>query len=165
MQIYLPVHQAACSEEVFDRVDSFGFYDQMVVFYIEHLDDARRTYVTFRYSGIEAVAAQVVEAVHVQLSAYQLVEETLGVFILEYLDGKCQLPVHFFVDAFHEHQGNVFVRDTFYNSIFKHVRERTVPDVVHEDSRLYGFRFTVENEVSFGGKLLDSFTHKVECPQ
>ena len=36
----------------------------------------------FGHSGIEAVAAQVVQAVHIQLPAYQLVQEALGVFIL-----------------------------------------------------------------------------------
>ena len=36
MQIYLPVHQAAGHQEVFDGVNAFGFYYQVIVFYIKH---------------------------------------------------------------------------------------------------------------------------------
>lgn len=83
VQIDLPVHQAAGSEEVLNRIDAFGLYYQVVILYIQHLDNAGGANVAFGHSGIEAVAAQVVQAVHIQLPAYQLVQEALGVFILE----------------------------------------------------------------------------------
>ena len=76
-------------------MNSFGFYDQMVVFTSSILDDAR-SMLPSRHSGIEAVAAQVVEAGSMSsCPLHQLVEETLGVFILEYLDGKCQFARSF----------------------------------------------------------------------
>ena len=109
MQVDLPVHQATGGEEVFDGVDAFGLYHQMVVLYIQHLDDAGGANVAFGHSGIETVAAQVVQAVHIQLPAYQLVQEAFGIFVLEDLNGECQLSVHLLVDAFHQHQGDVFV--------------------------------------------------------
>ena len=162
MQIYLPVHQTARGEKVLNGIDAFGFYHQMVVLYIEHLDDTCRTYISLRDPCIEAVATKVVEAVHIQLPADQLMKETFGIFVLEYLDGECELPVHLFVDTFHEHQGNVFVRYALDNGILQYVRERTMPDVVHQDGCLYGFSFTVEDEIAFGCKLLDGLAHQVE---
>ena len=35
-------------------------------------------------------------------------------------------------------------------------------DVMHQNSRLYGFRFTVKDEIAFGCELLDSFAHEIE---
>ena len=119
----------------------------MVILYIQHLDNAGGANVAFGHSGIEAVAAQVVQAVHIQLPAYQLVQEALGVFILENLNGECQLSVHFLVDTFHQHQGDVFVGDALHDGIFQYVG------------------FAVEDKVSFGGKLLDGLTHQVEGSQ
>ena len=165
MQIDLPVHQAAGGEEVLNRIDAFGLYYQVVILYIQHLDNAGGANVAFGHSGIEAVAAQVVQAVHIQLPAYQLVQEALGVFILENLNGECQLSVHFLVDTFHQHQGDVFVGDALHDGIFQYVGEGSVADVVHQDSGFHSFGFAVEDKVSFGGKLLDGLTHQVEGSQ
>ena len=137
----------------------------MVFFHIEHLDDACRADVAFCYAGIETVAAKVVHAVHVELSADQLVQELLGVFVLEYLDGKCELSVHFFVDTLHQHEGDILVRYALYDGVFQYMREGTVSDVMHQNGCLYCFGFTVENEVSLAGELLDSFARQMESPQ
>ena len=54
VQIDLPVHQAAGSEEVLNRIDAFGLYYQVVILYIQHLDNAGGANVAFGHSGIEA---------------------------------------------------------------------------------------------------------------
>ena len=80
------------------------------------------------------------------------------------LNGKGELPVHFFVDAFHQHEGDILVRYTLYDSIFQYMRKRTVSDIMHQNGRLHSFGFTVKNEVSFAGELLDSFARQMESP-
>ena len=178
VQIYLPIHQAAGHEEVLDGVDAFLLDDEVVVLHVEHLDDARRADVSLGDARVEAVAdarradvslgdarveavaAQVVQAVHVQLAADQLVEEALGILVLEYLDG--QRPVHLAVDALHQQQGDVFVGDAAHDGVFQHVREGPVADVVHQDGGLDGFGFAVEDEVALGRQVLDGLGHQVE---
>lgn len=54
---------------------------------------------------------------------------------------------------------------SFDNGVFKNMRKRPVADVVQKDGCLYGFGFTVEYEVPFGGQLRDSFAHQVESSQ
>ena len=78
MQIDLPVHQAAGHQEVFDGVNAFGFYYQVIVFYIKHFDDAGGPDIAFGYTGIETVTPQIVQTIHIQLTADQLVQEFLG---------------------------------------------------------------------------------------
>jgi hypothetical protein len=36
---------------------------------------------------------------------------------------------------------------------------------MHQNGRLHGFGFTVENEVPFAGEVLDSFARQMESPQ
>ena len=109
MQIYLPVHQAAGHQEVFDGVNAFGFYYQVIVFYIKHFDDAGGPDIAFGYTGIETVTPQIVQTIHIQLTADQLVQEFLGIFIFEYLYGKIELTFHVLVYSFHQHQGDFFM--------------------------------------------------------
>lgn len=94
VQIYLPVHQAAGSEEVLNGVDTFGFYHEMVFFHIEHLVmraepmlPSVTRYRNCRGEGSPCAPCRVVRD--------QLVQELLGVFVLEYLDGKCELSRSF----------------------------------------------------------------------
>lgn len=123
MQVYLPVHQATCREEILDRIDPFGFDNQTVIRYIKHFDDSGRADVTFRYACIKAVAAKIIKSVHIQLTAYELMQKAFRVFVLEDLNGKTQLAVHLFVHPFHQHKRNLFVRDSFYNRVFQYMRE------------------------------------------
>src|SRR3712207_9264537 len=90
MKIYLPIHQPACGKEVFYGIDAFGFDNQMVVCHIEHLDDTRRTDIPFGDSRVETVAAEIIEPVHVELSADELVQEAFGVFVLKNLNGETE---------------------------------------------------------------------------
>ena len=89
-------------------------------------------------------------------------QETFRIFVLEDLNGKAELPVHLLVHPFHEYKGDFFVRNSFDNGVFEHMRERTVTDVVQQDSRLYSFSLAVKDKITFGGQLGDSFAHQVE---
>ena len=40
-----------------------------------------------------------------------------------------------------------------------------MPDVVHQDGCLYGFSFTVEDEIAFGCELLNGLAHQVESAE
>jgi len=162
VQIYLPVHQAACSQEILNRIDAFRFDNEAVVRHVEHFDDSCRTDIPFRYAGVETVASKIIEPVHIQLPAYKLMQETFRIFVLEDLNGKAELPVHLLVHPFHEYKGDFFVRNSFDNGVFEHMRERTVTDVVQQDSRLYSFSLAVKDKITFGGQLGDSFAHQVE---
>ena len=162
MQVYLPVHQATCREEILDRIDPFGFDNQTVIRYIKHFDDSGRADVTFRYACIKAVAAKIIKSVHIQLTAYELMQKAFRVFVLEDLNGKTQLAVHLFIHLFHQHERNLFVRDSFYNRVFQYMRERAVSYIMQQDGSLHGLRFTIKDKIAFGGQLGDSFTHQVK---
>ena len=130
MQIYLPIHEATCCQEIFDRVDTFGFNYETVVGHIKHLDDAGRTDIPFCNTGIETVTTKIIEAVHIQLTTDELMQKPFRIFVLKDLYGKTKLPVHFFIHSFHQHKGDFFVRNSLYNRIFKHMRKRTMSDVM-----------------------------------
>lgn len=54
---------------------------------------------------------------------------------------------------------------SFDNGVFKNMRKGPWPMSCRRMVRLYGFGFTVEYEVPFGGQLRDSFAHQVESSQ
>ncbi len=72
MQVYLPVHQATCCEEILDRIDPFGFDNESVIRYIKHFDNSGGTDVSFCHACIKAVTAKIIKSVHIQLTAYEL---------------------------------------------------------------------------------------------
>ena len=76
----------------------------MIVFYIQHLDDTCRADVALCHSRIETVTSQVIQTIHVQLAADELVQKLLRIFIFEYLYGQIQLPFHLVVHTLHQHQ-------------------------------------------------------------
>ena len=121
MQIYLPVHQATCRKEILDRVDSFGFDNQAVIRYIKHFYNPCGTDISFCHTCVKAVAAKIIQSVHIQLTAYKLMEKAFWIFVFEDLNGKTKLTVHLFVHPFHQHEGNLFVGDSFYYSIFQYM--------------------------------------------
>ena len=109
VQIHLPIHQAARSEVVLNRIDAFLFNHQSVVDDVEHLDDACRADVSFGNTREERVAAQVVEPVHVELRGDELVKESLRVVVFEDFDGQREASLHLAVHLFHHHERNLLV--------------------------------------------------------
>ena len=57
------------------------------------------------------------------------------------------------------------MRDTPDEGVFQYMRERTMSDVVHQDSRLYSLGFRVEDKLPFLLERLDGLAHQVESPQ
>ena len=165
VKVNLPIHQTAGGEVVLERVDTFLLYDEAVVNHVEHLDDACRSDVALGNSCEERVASQVVETVHIELAGDELMQESLGVVVLEDSDGHSQPVVQVVIDALHHHQRNVLVRDAVNERILEDVRERSVPDVVHEDSRLHSLRLRVEDELSFLLQREDGLAHEVESTE
>ena len=101
MQVNLPIHQPSGCQEIFNGIDAFGVHHQLVVHHIKHLDDAGRSDVSFSDTREERVAPEVIKTIHIQLTADELVQETLGILVLEDHQGKVQRPVHLLVDLFH----------------------------------------------------------------
>ena len=101
MQVYLPVHQTARSKIVLDRIDTVRFYDKRIVHNIQHLDDSCRPDVPFCHAREKTVTSQIVKSVHIELAGDELMEERLGVVVLEDADGEVQCPVHLLVDTVH----------------------------------------------------------------
>ena len=92
-------------------------------------------------------------------------QEILRIVTLEDRDGKIQLSVAAAVDLLHHHHRDVLVRDAVYERIFQHMRERSVPDVVHQDSSLHSLSLRVEDEMSLLLQRQHCLSHQVEGPQ
>lgn len=75
MQIHLPIHQASRIEKTLNIVYPFLFHDQLTLHYIEHGDDPVGTNCSLHDAGKKAVAVEVVQPVHVQLRADELMQE------------------------------------------------------------------------------------------
>ena len=161
VHVYLPVHEAAGDDELLDGVDTFLVDDQLIVVDVEHRDDAIGADYALADTGEEAVATEIVEAVHVELAAHQLVEEMLVVGIGEYGNSHIQRPIHFLIDALHHHQGNLLVGD-----IDKHpltgVGEGAVADVVQENGQFGTAAFLVGDAYTFLFQHLQGPPHEVE---
>ena len=106
MQIYLPVHQATCRKEILDRVDSFGFDNQAVVRYIKHFYNPCGTDISFCHTCVKAVAAKIIQSVHIQLTAYKLMEKAFWIFVFEDLNGKTKMCIR-------DRRTDQLMRDTF----------------------------------------------------
>ena len=110
MHIYLPVHQSPGDDKLLHAIDTLLVHHQLVVVHIEHRDDAVGAHDALAHTGEERVAAQVVEAVHIELATDELVQEMLMVSVGEYLNGDIQCATHLLVHPFHHHKGNLLMR-------------------------------------------------------
>ena len=138
------------------------FDHQCIVDNVEHLDDACRSYVALGDASEERVASQIVQAVHVELTGDELMEEVLGILILEDADGERELSAEVMVHLFHHHQRDVFVRDAADKRVFQYMRERPVSDVVHQDGSFNSLGFAVEYEQALVLQREDGLAHQME---
>ena len=83
MQIHLPVHEATGNNELLDAVNTFLFHHQMIIDHIQHLQNALASNLPFYHTAEETVASQVVQSIHIELAAHQLMQKLLGVFVIE----------------------------------------------------------------------------------
>ena len=67
VHVDLPVHEASCYQEFLNAVDALCIDHELIVFHVEHGEQAFGIDTAFGDSRIEGVAAQVVQAVHVEL--------------------------------------------------------------------------------------------------
>lgn len=88
VHIDLPVHEAATDDKFLDTVDTFLVDYELVIVNVEHRDYAVGADNAFADTGEEAVASEIVEAVHVELRGDKLVEEVFVVLIGEYGNGS-----------------------------------------------------------------------------
>ena len=165
VQIHLPVHQATGGEEVLNGIDTLRLHHQVVILHIEHLDDASRANVTLSHSRIETIAAQVVETVHIELTAHKLMQEALLILILVYAYGKIETSTQLMIHPLHQHQRNLFVMYARSDGILKHMREGSVPHIVQQDSNLHRLGLVIGNLHSFTTQRVYGFSHQEEGAQ
>ena len=132
MQLNLPIHKASSDEEILDRIDTLRLHHKTVVVHIEHIYNTIRPDSTLCDTGIEAVATEVVNPIHIQLRADKLVQEMLWIFIFKNIYSEGQRTIHLTIYLLHYQQRNIFMADVIYESIFEHVRERSMPYIVQE---------------------------------
>ena len=70
--------------------------------------------------------------------------------IIKHLDGQGQPAVKLLIQLLHNHQRHLFVVDTAGQSVFQHMRERTMPNVVHQDGSFYGCGFSLADFYPLG---------------
>ena len=104
-----------------------------VIHHLQHLDDALATDHPFAHAGVEAVAVEVVDAVHIQLAAHQLVQVAFGVLVAEDADAEVQCPAELEVQRIHHQGAHVLVADAFHQAMFQGMAEGPVPHIVQED--------------------------------
>ena len=124
VQVHLPVHQATRHDELLDGVDGLLFDAELAVHNVQHLQDALAAHLALGDAAVEAVPGEVVQAVHVELAADQLVKEWLGMVVVEDLNGQIQGAAHLVVQAAHDQGADVFVVHALHNAVLQGVAEQ-----------------------------------------
>ena len=165
MHIDLPVHEAAADDELLDAVDALLVDHELVVVDVEHGDDAVGADDALADAGEEAVAAEVVEAVHVELAADELVEEVFGVGVAEDGDSHVErggdLGGAGVAHLFHHHEGQPLVVDVDQDALGG-VGEGAVADVVEEDGEPGGAALVVGDPGALETQGVEGAAHEVE---
>ena len=161
MQINLPIHEPARHQEILDRIDSFRFHHQFIVHHIQHFHDACRTDAAFAHAGEKTVALQIIQPVHIQLTADQLIEETFVVSVGENLDGDIQCAVQLAIHPSCHQQRNLLVMDIADQAILQHMRKRRVTDIVKQNGCQGTSILIVGDFVSLDAKVFQCHIHQV----
>ncbi len=164
VKVDLPVHQAARDDEFLDRIDAFLVHHQFIVLHIEHADDAVGAHDALANTGKETVAAQIVKAVHVELAAHQLMEEMLGIAVVEDADGSSQAAPELLVETLHV-EARAYLVGHVGQRMLGGMGERAVADVVHEDGQLGPQHLVVGELHPFYLQHLEGTSHEVEGTQ
>ena len=117
VQVHLPVHQTARHDKLLNRVDGLLLDAELAVHNVQHFEDAFAAHLAFGHPAVKAVSGEVVQPVHVQLAAHQLVEEGLGVVVVEDLNGQIQGAAHLVVQPAHDEGADVFVVHAFHDAM------------------------------------------------
>ena len=128
---------------------------------MEHLDDALAAHLPFCHSGVEAVPREVVQAVHVKLGRYQVVQKPTRVVVVE--DGDCGVEgaAEVFVEPGHDEGREVLVVHAGYDAVFERMAEWAVADVVQQDGHAGRFVFFVRDFDALAAQDVYGFLHEV----
>ena len=107
VQIHLPIHQAPRHDELLDGINGLLFDAELPVDDVEHLDDPFAADLALSHPAVKAVARQIIQSIHVQLAADQLVQEWLGVVVVEDFECQVKCTSHFVVQTPHDEGADV----------------------------------------------------------
>ena len=164
VQIHLPIHEPPRHDELFDRINGLLFDAKLTVHDVQHFDDAFTSDFAFSHATVKAVAREVVQSVHVQLTADQLVEEWLGVMVVENFDCQVQGAPHLVVQTAHDECTYVFVVNALDDAVFQSMAEGAMTHVVQQDGQTSGFRLFLSDGDTFVAQAVDGFLHQVHAP-
>ena len=131
---------------------------------IEHIDNAVRSHNAFADTGEEAVAAEVVEAVHIKLAADKLVEKMFRISIREDADCGGETASELLVKTFHEQEGAVLVVHVG-KRMFGSVGEGAMAYVVQENGKTRADLLVVGEFYAFHLEDFEGAVHETECTQ
>ena len=163
VQIHLPVHQAPRHDELLDGINGLLFDAELTVDDVEHLDDAFAADFPFGHPAVKTVTRQVVQTIHVELAADQLMQERLGVVVVEDFNGKVQGAAHLVVQASHDEGADVFVMHALDDAVLQGVAEGTVTHVVQEDGQTCRLCLLFRDGNPFVAQAVDGFLHQMHA--
>ena len=164
MQIDLPVHQPPRDNKLLHRIDALLLHHQTVVLHIQHTDDAVGAHNALTHTREEAVASQIVESVHIQLAAHQLVQKVLWIAVVENADGSRESSLELLVQPLHKEAGAVLVVQVG-NHIFRGVRKGSVTDVVQQYCQSGSQHLFGRHLDAFDGQHVQRTVHQIQRPQ
>ena len=165
VQIYLPVHQSAGHQEFLYGIDSLHLHHQSVIAYIEHLQQSFTRHATFLHTCEERIAAEIVHTINVQLTRDKLVQEMLRILVLKDRNCGVQLTIQVNINPLHHQKRDIFVRHTFNECMLKHMRERSVTDIVQQDGNHRARLFVLRDFHAFETQRSDSLVHQMHRAQ
>ena len=163
VQVHLPVHQATRHNELLNGVDRLLFDAELAVHDVQHLQDALAAHLALGDPAVEAVPSEVIQAVHVELAADQLMEERLGMVVVEDFNGQIQGAPHLVVQAAHDQGADVFVVHAFHNAVFQRMTERAVTHVVQEDCQARRLGLRLGDGYALVAQAVDGLLHEVHA--
>ena len=165
MQIHLPVHQAARDKEFFDRVDRFLFHHQAIIHDLQHLQDPIAADHAFAHARVETVAVEVIDAIHIQLAAHELMQGAPRMPVAEDRKAHLQTAIETIVERIHHQGADVLVHDPFHDAVLQGVAERSVADIVQQDRDGSADLFLIGNVVPFAAQRGDRLTDQMHGPE
>jgi len=165
VQVHLPVHQPAAHQKILDRVHGLFLEHQPFVVHAQHFYEAVGPGAAFFHAGVKRVAVEVIEPVHVELAAHELVKEGPAVGALKHVDGQIQPAAELRVQALHDEQRELLVRHVLKNSRFQGVRERAVAHVVEQNGGQRRFALGRRNFHAFVLERAQGQRHEVHGAQ
>ena len=165
VQVDLPVHQAPGDDELLNGIDAFFLNDEPPVVNVEHADDALGADHALADPGEEAVPAEVVHPVHVELARDEVVQEALGVVVVEDFDRRVEHAVHLLVEARHDERAHLLVVNAPDERVLEGMAEWAVAHVVQEDGQAGPTEFVFGDDDAFFPQGIEGLLHQEHGPE